>query len=138
MSKATVTRVFWGSLIVIAGGLVLLAISGGLGFAGTEFIMRGPDVVGVQPTSLTWMAGSFAIVAVVALISGGVAQFVAWVGALLNTAPLTDKTWFLVLLLLGIFGLGFIPMLLYVLAGPDGTATTAPAAESPAELPRVA
>jgi hypothetical protein len=71
------SRVFWGSLIAIAGGLILLAIPGGVGFAGPAFIMRGSDVVGVQPTSLTWMAGSFAIVAIVGLISGVVAQLVA-------------------------------------------------------------
>ena len=55
----------------------------------------------------------------IALVGGGVAQLVAWIGALISTAQLEDKTWFLILLLLGIFGLGFIPMLVYVVAGPD-------------------
>jgi len=48
---------FWGSLIAIAGGLLLLAIAIGMGFAGTGLIVRGPDVVGIQPTSSAVLAG---------------------------------------------------------------------------------
>jgi hypothetical protein len=58
---------------------------------------------------------------VVAFIGGSIAGLVAWIGALLNTAQLEDKAWFLVLLLLGIFSFGFIAMLAYVIAGPDAT-----------------
>ena len=47
--------------------------------------------------------------------------FVAWIGAVINTSRLEDKTWFLLLLLLGLFSFGFIAMLVYVIAGPDGT-----------------
>jgi hypothetical protein len=134
MSKLTVARIFWGSLIAIAGGLIVFVIAGGLGFAGTGFIMNGPDVVGVQPTSTTWFAAMLGIFGVAAVVAGGIAQFVAWIGALLNTAQLADRTWFLVLLLLGIFGLGFIPMLVYVLAGTDGTAAAVPTQQSAPEL----
>ena len=47
-------------------------------------------------------------------------------GALLNTSQLDSKTWFLVLLLLGIFNFGLFAMIAYVLAGPDGTSAVAP------------
>jgi hypothetical protein len=143
MSKLTISRIFWGSLGAMAAGLVVLAIAAGLGFAFTGFTMRGPDIVGVQPTSTTWVAASVGIIAVLALIGGALGQFVAWVGALVNTAQLQDKVWFLVLLLLGIVGLGFVPMLVYVLAGPDGPARVAPVQQAPvqqatAELPKAA
>jgi H+/Cl- antiporter ClcA len=138
MSKATVTRIFWGSLIAIAGGLIVLAIATGLGFAGTRFIMSGHDLVAVQPTSTTWAAASMGIIGILALIGGAFGQFVAWIGTLLNTAQLEDKVWFLVLLLLGIVGLGLIPMLVYVVTGPDGTATAAPEQEGPTDLPKAA
>jgi len=36
------------------------------------------------------------------------------------TAQLEDKTWFLVLLVLGLLSFGFFAMIAYVLAGPDG------------------
>lgn len=138
MSKLTVARIFWGSLIAIAGGLIAVVIAGGLGFAGTGFIMNGHDVVGVQPTSATWFAAMLGITGVVAMVAGGIAQFVAWIGALLNTAQVVDKTWFLVLLLLGIFGLGFLPMLVYVLAGPDGAASVVPRQQAATELQKAA
>ena len=48
----------------------------------------------------------------------------SWIGALLNTSQLESKTWFAVLLLTGIFNFGFIAMLAYVIAGPDGSAPT--------------
>jgi hypothetical protein len=138
MPKATVARIFWGSLIAIAGGLVVLAIATGLGFAGTRFIMSGHDMVGIQPTSTTWVAASTGLIGILALIGGVFGQFVAWIGALLNAAQLEDKVWFLVLLLLGIVGLGLIPMLVYILTGPDGTTTVTPAEQGPTDLPKAA
>ncbi len=126
MSKHTVTRIYVWSLIAIGVGIVLMLIAGGLGFAGTQFMMRGPDVVGVQPTSMTWVAASTGVLAAVALLVGGIGQLVAWVGAMVNTAQLPDKMWFILLLVLGLLGLGFIPMLVYVLTGPDGTAASTP------------
>jgi hypothetical protein len=138
MSKLMVSRIFWAGLAAMLAGLVVLAIATGLGFAATGLIWRGPDIVGVQPTSTTWVAGSVGVVAILAFVVGALAGFVAWMGALLNTAQLEDKVWFLVLLLLGIVGLGFIPMLVYVLAGPDGTATVVRAPQPPIELPKAA
>ena len=38
----------------------------------------------------------------------------------MNTWQLDSKAWFIGLLLLGIFNLGFFAMVAYVLAGPDG------------------
>ena len=61
-----------------------------------------------------------------------VGGLVSWIGALLNTWQLESKTWFAVLLLLGIFNFGFFAMVAYLVAGPDGRASvaqrTAPAA----------
>ena len=143
MTKDTITRIFLGSLIAVVGGVILLLIASGLGFTGTVFIMSGPDVVAVQPTSMTWLALATGIIGIVAVIGGALSQFVAWIGALVNTAQLQDKTWFLVLLLLGIFGLGFIPMLVYVL-GVDSTAAAPAVAQRstspapPTDLPKAA
>jgi hypothetical protein len=71
-------------------------------------------------------------------LNHAIAQFVAWIGALMNTAQLTDKTWYVVLLLLGIFGPGFIPMLVYVLRGSDGAAAVVPAQQSAPNLAKAA
>jgi hypothetical protein len=118
MPKATVTRLFVGSLIAIVGGLVLLFTAIILGAAYRAFAMNGPDVVGIQPTGVGVGVIVLTATAMLAIIGGGIGQFVAWIGAVLNTAQLQDKTWFLVLLFLGVLSFGFVAMLLYVLAGP--------------------
>jgi hypothetical protein len=42
------------------------------------------------------------------------------------TSQLESKTWFLALLVLGIFNFGFFAMIVYLIAGPDSSATAAP------------
>lgn len=45
-------------------------------------------------------------------------SLLAWVGAVLNTAQLPDKTWFGVVLVGGLVSLGFLATLAYVIGGP--------------------
>jgi hypothetical protein len=120
MSKSTVTRLFIGSLLAIAGGLVLGFVAVLLGYSNGAFVMNGPDVVGIQSTAMAGTVATLVVVGVLAVIGGVIGQFVAWIGAVLGTAQLEDKTWFLVLLLLGVLSFGFVAMLAYVIAGPDG------------------
>jgi hypothetical protein len=134
-SKTTVSRLFLGSLIAIVGGFATLIVALIMGAANGTFMMSGPDVVGIQPTGLGLSTILLIVLSTLAMIGGGIGQFVAWIGALLNTAELQDKTWFLVLLLLGLLSFAFIAMLVYVVAGPDATAVAAqqyPAAARPA------
>jgi hypothetical protein len=126
MTKSTVTKIFVGSLIAITGGVVLLAAGLWLAYANGTFIMRGPDVVGIHPSAFTWSMAGLAIVGILAVVGGALAQFVAWIGAVLNTSRLEDKTWFIVLLALGLLSFGFIAMLVYLVAGPDGTHVSVP------------
>ena len=74
-------------------------------------------------TSIRWrvVVLQVGLIGILAMIGGGFAQLVSWVGAVLNTARLEDKTWFVVLLLLGLVSFGFVAMIAYVIAGPDGT-----------------
>ena len=50
-----------------------------------------------------------------------VAAIASWIGALLNTFRLDDKTWFVSLLVLGLCSFGWLAMAAYVVAGPDST-----------------
>jgi hypothetical protein len=125
MSKSTVTKIFVGSLIAIAGGVVLLVAGVWLAYANGTFIMRGPDVVGIHPSAFTWSMAGLAVVGILAVVGGALAQFIAWIGAVLNTSRLEDKTWSIVLLVLGLLSFGFIAMLVYLFAGPDGTRESA-------------
>jgi len=122
MSKSVIVKWFLESLIGLAGGLVLLTVAGALALANDVFIMDGPDVVGVKSGALAWTLMGLCGLAMLVIISAALAQFVAWIGAVLNTASLPSKTWFVVLLVVGLLNLVFIANLVYVIAGPDGAA----------------
>ena len=125
MSKATVTRLFIGSFVAAVAGAILVIIAVGLALANDVFIMNGPDVVGVQGSPLALSLLALGVAGGVAIVGGAVGGLVSWIGALLNSAQLDSKGWFIGLLLLGIFNFGFFAMIAYVIAGPDGAAAAA-------------
>ena len=132
MSKATVTRLFIGSGIAIVSGAIVAIAAVWLAIANNVFVMAGPDIIGITGGALAWSLVALGILGGLAVAGGFIGGLVSWIGALLNTWRLDSKTWFAVLLLLGIFNLGFFAMIAYLLVGPDGRAVaasrTAPAA----------
>jgi hypothetical protein len=121
VSKATVTRLFIGSIIAVGAGAIVTIGAVWLAIANGVFVMSGPDIVGIHGSALAWSMLGFAIVGGLAIIGGLIGGLVSWIGALLNTSQLESKSWFLALLLLGIFNFGFFAMVAYVIAGPDST-----------------
>jgi hypothetical protein len=114
---------------MIAGAI--LAIAGvWVAIANDVFVMNGPDIVGLRGSALAWSALGIAMVGVFAIMGGLLAGLVAWIGALLNTWQLESKAWFVGLLLLGIFNLGFFAMVAYLIAGPDGRTDAAVKAQT--------
>jgi hypothetical protein len=120
MTKSTVVKLFWGSLIGLVAAFILMGITFALAIKFEIFIMSGPDVAGIKPGALTWTLLGLCALAMLLLLLAAVAHFVAWIAAVLNTAQLPDKTWFVVLLVVGLVGLVFIATVAYVIAGPDG------------------
>jgi hypothetical protein len=120
MTKSLVVKLFWGSLIALAAGLVLMGISAVLAISNDIFVMSGPDVTGIKSGALAWTLLGLMGLAILILLLSAVTHFVAWIGAVLNTANLPDKTWFVVLLIVGLLGFVFIATVAYVIAGPDG------------------
>jgi hypothetical protein len=120
MTKSLVVKLFWGSLIGLAAGLILMGITFALAINSDIFIMRGPDVIGIKSGVLSWTLLGLMALAMLLLLFAAAVHFVAWIGAVLNTAQLPDKTWFVVLLVVGLLGLVFIATVAYVIAGPDG------------------
>lgn len=115
MSKSTITRLFVGGIIALAVGLVLVLAAVWAAFAS-----------GLAVTVTLVALGSLA------MLAGAAGAVVSWIGALLNTALLEDRTWFVSLLVLGLCGVGVLAMVAYVLYGPDGTSgDRAPAATWP-------
>jgi hypothetical protein len=120
MSKTTVTRLFIGSGIAIIAGAIAGFLAVALALANHVFVTSGSDVVGVRASALAWSLLGLGIAGGLAFVAGLIGGLVSWIGALLNTWQLESKTWFAVLLLLGIFNFGFFAMIAYLVAGPDG------------------
>ena len=120
MSKRTVTRLFIASLIAGMAGVILAIAAGVTAYANDVFVMSGNQITGIEWSTLAWSMLGLGIVGSLALVAAAIGGLVAWIGALLNTSQLESKTWFLVLLLLGLFSFGFFAMIAYVIAGPDG------------------
>ncbi len=129
MTKFTITRLWIAGVIAFAAGLAVAGAGVGLMLAyGGHFTPavsgNGSDFV---PTfnGFFWMTITVMVMGGLIAAAGGVAQLCAWIGALVNTYPIQEKTWFIVLLAGGLLGmsfgpLGFAAMLAYVIAGPDG------------------
>lgn len=145
MTKSAITKTWIAGVIVLAAGLLVGGVSLGLMLAygghftpaasgnGYDFI---PTTDGFFWTMVGLMIAGFTVAA-----AGGIVQLVAWVGALVNTYPIQDKTWFVVLLAGGLIGLafalvGFAVMVAYIIAGPDGIAVARqPLPAMPAQEP---
>jgi hypothetical protein len=120
ISKTTITRAFKVAVVlVVAGAAGSLAIviwalaNGAIALGGAQFVTvhAGPiagAIVGLLVASLLAVLGTLAAV-------------ITWAGALLNTARLDDKAWFIALLVLGLISLGWVALIAYVLYGPDST-----------------
>jgi hypothetical protein len=121
-----VTRLFVSSAIVVVAGAVLALAAVWLAYANGAFVMNGPDVVGLSASPVAWAIVGVAILAGLAVMGGFIGGLVSWIGALLNTAQLNDKTWFIVLLVLGLMSFGIVGMIAYVIVGPDGTESPVP------------
>ena len=121
MTKSTVTKFFVGGIVAVVAGLILAVVAVWAAFAAGEFVMDGPDVSDVRFTPFGWSMVGLMIIGGFSMIGGAIAGLVAWIGALINTAQLEDKAWFVLLLVLGLFSFGFIAMIAYVIAGPDST-----------------
>jgi hypothetical protein len=125
MFKATVTRLFIGSLIAFAAGAIVSIFAIALAIANNVFVMDGNDIAGIQGGALASVLLGLALLGGLAAAGGVIAGFIAWIGAVLNTWQLESKAWFVALVLTGIFNFGFIAMVIYVIAGPDGKAARA-------------
>jgi hypothetical protein len=144
MRKAIVARVWLGGLAGIIAGAVAIGIGTilMLAYGGTFGGPTGKDFVPTQDAFFWWTVGVITAGAFVAA-AGLIAQFVAWIGALVNTYAAPEKAWFVVLLVGGLIGFvsfpiaPFVVMIVYLLIGPDlakAATAGAPPAAPPATL----
>ena len=120
MSKSMVDRLFIAAIVAVIAGWVIAIAAILAALAGGAVVIGGPNVVTLNGEAF---ASSLVVLAIASLLVAGgtIAGVASWIGALFNTARLDDKTWFVVLLVLGIWSFGFVAMVAYVVAGPDST-----------------
>jgi hypothetical protein len=142
VKKSTVAKIWWGGLAAIAGGLIVAAICVPvmLAFGGTfKSSVNGGSGYDFVPSfnAAFWFSVSFMVFGGLAAGLGAIAQFIAWIGALINSYRLPEKTWFVLLLILGIIGhvFGLVMMIVWLVAGPDGTKVLPPVPAAPAVQP---
>jgi hypothetical protein len=120
MSKTKVTLLFALASVAVIVGAILALGAMVAGIAGGAITVGGPQIVTLNGAAfagtLIWLA-----VASLLITAGSLAALASWVAALLNTARLQDRTWFIALLGLGLISLGWFAMIAYVVAGPDGS-----------------
>jgi hypothetical protein len=120
VSKSVVDRLFIGAIVAVIAGWVIGIVAVIVALADGAIVIGGPNVVTVSGQGFASALVALAIASL--LVAGGTITGVAsWIGALFNAARLDDKTWFAVLLVLGIWSFGFVAMVAYVVAGPDST-----------------
>lgn len=131
MAKTTIVKTWFAGLIGFAGGLLLVGVSIALMLTlGGTFTATGSgnsyDFVPANDGFFWTTVGGIVLGSIVVAV-GGLIQLAAWVGALVNTYRLPDKTWFTVLVVGGVIGfmfglVGLAAMVAYLIAGPDGYA----------------
>jgi hypothetical protein len=135
MAKRTITRIWLGGLVALAIGLLVSGLSIGLmlAYGGTFTAAPGGNGYDFVPSfgPFFWTMVGLMIAGFILAAVGGLVQLAAWIGALVNTYTLEDKTWFAMVLAGGLLGLafgllGFAAMVAYLIAGPDGMAVRHP------------
>ncbi|HEX8983450.1 MAG TPA: hypothetical protein VF792_11800 [Ktedonobacterales bacterium] len=131
MKKATITRIWIAGLVVLVIGLVIGGISLGMmltngGHWEPAATGNGSDFIPTM-NGYFWTTLGFVITGFTVALAGFVVQVVAWIGALLNTNRLADKTWFWIMLGSGLLAfvtgpVGLAGMIAYIIVGPDGMA----------------
>ncbi|HEX9095592.1 MAG TPA: hypothetical protein VF990_05760 [Candidatus Dormibacteraeota bacterium] len=146
MTKSMITKVWIGGLAAFAAGIVV-AIVGVflmLGYGGTFTQVAGTNNYDFVPNmnGFFWVTVGLIVAGGLVGVFGSIVQFAAWVGALVNSYALPDKDWFLVLLVGGLLSfafapIGFVAMIAYVIAAPDGAPYRQASGPVPAQRPLV-
>jgi len=124
MSKTTITRLFGAALAAEVVGILIGIVAVVAGLANGAVAFGGPQVVTLNGDTLAWTIAALVLASLV-IAAGAVAAIASWVIAMQSTWRLGDKTWFAVLLGLGLVSLGWVAMIAYVFAGPDSMAREA-------------
>lgn len=124
MRKSTITKTWLGGIVAIALSFIAAAVAIVLMLAYGGTFTSAPNGEGYDfvPTqdAFFWSMVGIIVTAFFVAAAGVIVQFVAWIGALVNSYQLQDKLWFVLTLILGLIGFGLVMMIVYLIAAPDG------------------
>jgi hypothetical protein len=144
MTKSTITRTWFAGLGLFAAGAIVCATALAfiLGYTGSFISISNGVQFSPRIDGFFWTLVSVCAVGCIAALVGFVVEITAWIGALVNTNKLADKTWFGVLLVTGVLAftcalapVAFAGMAAYLIYGPDGTKDQGDEIKSPAGRP---
>jgi hypothetical protein len=118
MERKTSRNLYLIGLLLIIVATVLFVVGGTAALAATT---TNPD--GTVNTSAGAGLGIMVLIAIIVYVVGGILALIAWIGALIKTARLSQWLWFILLLVFS-----GITMLVYIFAGPTKPASSAQAA----------
>jgi hypothetical protein len=147
MTKRTITRTWLAGLaVVLAGGLVS-GVSLAVWLTHVTAVTRGGSRYVAD--GFFWTVMAFIWAGGIIAAGGVIIQVAAWISALRNTRRLADRSWFTLLLWVGIvgivtsplFGLGVLIFwgvtIAYLIGGPDQTAVGQPRPATPTAPARI-
>ena len=114
MERSTSRNLYLIGLLLVIIATVLLIVGGGAAAAATT---TNPD--GTVSTTAGAGIGILLIVSFIVYAIGAILTFVAWIGALVKTAKLSQWVWFILLIVFS-----GITMLVYIFAGPTKSANS--------------
>jgi len=136
MEKHTITKIWLVGLFIILTGGVVSAICVGLWLVQVFNITAGHR--SYIPDNFFWTMMTLIQLGGIIAAGGFIAQLVAWIGAVLNSHRLAYKSWFKVIIWVGIVGIVTSPLfglggliwwgvtVAYLIGGPDGMAVKQP------------
>jgi hypothetical protein len=142
MEKHTITTIWFVGLCIILAGGVVSTVCVGLWLAHVFNITAGhrPYI----PDNFFWTMMTLIQLGGIIAAGGLIFQLVAWIGAVVNSHRLADKSWFKVIIWVGIVGIVTSPLfglggliwwgvtVAYQIVGPDGMAVQQPRTATPA------
>jgi hypothetical protein len=145
MTKPTIIKTWLVGLVVVLAGAAIGAIATGVWLAHVVSVTgSGSSYV---PDNFFWTTVAFWWGSGIVAVAGILVQVAAWIGAVVNTHRLEDKTWFNLLLWVGMIGILTSPAfgvgamawwgvtIAYLIAGPDGMAVEHLQTATPAAPP---
>jgi len=122
VNKPTIVRLFVASLVAFFAAAFITAVTTIILTNNGSIREVNGEVSSIHFGLLGWIAAFIAIIAGFVMIAASIVQLISWIGAILNTWKLPSKGWFAFVLIAGLLSFGYVGMIGYVLAGPDGVA----------------